>query len=297
VRLTKPYSLNSALTGPLDRNATIRFHILRDLITSGSCPQVVLDLCGPQISALLRMIEDHDLMSSFNIDAPRLSTLMDTLGPNAGRSFFFRRLKLVADKEHQAYAQRVLSARSQNLLMWRDQAHNAIQVALTVARTGKAPSIDVENCIKTTAPTTFLRTLWAELSTAASVGDMEACHRLAVFVLTMPRRLSAKKQTPPLLPIFLHVVVPSLVPVIDKQQAPEQPRSLDLLVTIVSSVLTASLHLELVGFSLGYTTASIARRLAMDLRSRPRSPTSVALTQRLSSSQSFVANFPVFTTE
>ena len=78
--------------------------------------------------------------------------------------------------------------------------------------------------------------------------------------------------------------------------------SVDLIVTIVSSVLTASLHMELAlrsvpgehKFVLAQPSAVMARRLAGDLRSKKHSPTSSAIVQRLSSSQSFVANFPVF---
>jgi len=130
---------------------------------------------------------------------------------------------------------------------------------------------------------------------------MESCRRIATFVLTMPR----SPNTPSLLPIFLFIISPALISAIDHHQPPEQTVSLELLVTIVSSVLTAALHLELAIRSvigehpsvLGQPSAAIARRFAAELRGRKGSHTSVTILQRLASSQSFVANFPVFMNE
>lgn len=147
-------------------------------------------------------------------------------------------------------------------------------------------------------PAKFIHLLWSELIVSASLGEMESCRRIATFVLTMPRSLN----TPPLLPIFLFIVLPSLIAAIDLYQPPEQTMNLELLVTIVSSALTAALHLELairsvVGehpFVLGQPTTAIARRFAAELRERKNSHTSVTILQRLASSQPFVANFPVF---
>lgn len=82
--------------------------------------------------------------------------------------------------------------------------------------------------------------------------------------------------------------------------------NVDLLVTIISSALTAALHLELAmrsimgeqhRFVLGQQVSGMARRFVTDLRARKPSHTSRTIAQRLASSQSFVANFPVFMSE
>ena len=189
-----------------------------------------------------------------------------------------------------------LSAGAQ--IAWQDHPRQAIRDALAMARSGKGPMIDIERCIKVTPPSRFLQLLWSELIISASLGEMEACRRIATFVLTMPR----SSNTPPLLPTFMHIVLPSLISTIDRQHPPEQTVNVELLVTIVSSVLMAAMHLEWAlrsvsgehRFVLGQPSAAMARRLATDLRARKYSHTSGTIAQRLTSSQSFVANFPVF---
>ena len=168
-------------------------------------------------------------------------------------------------------------------------------------RSGKAPALYIERYIRITPPSKFLHLLWSELAVSASLGEMEICRRIATFVLTMPR----SPNTPPLLPIFLFIISPALIDAIDHHQPPEQTMNLELLVTIVSSALSAALHLELAIRSvmgehpslLGQPSAAIARRFAAELRERKKSHTSVTILQRLASSQSFVANFPVFMNE
>lgn len=48
---------------------------------------------------------------------------------------------------------------------------------------------------------------------------------------------------------------------------------------------------------LGQASSAVARRLAADLGSERRSPTSQNIVQRLVASQSFTANFPMFIAE
>lgn len=182
-------------------------------------------------------------------------------------------------------------------LPWDDQPRLTIQEALAVARAGKAPSIDIDRCIKICPPSKFLRILWSELVNAAATLEMENCKRIATFILTMPR--SVDSNSPPLLPLFLHML-PALINVIDTQQPPEQTMNVELIATVVSSVLCAALHLELAFpekrlLVLGQTSQSMARTLAAHLRHRGAS--SRIITQRLSSSSAFVTNFPVFLSE
>lgn len=165
---------------------------------------------------------------------------------------------------------------------WQDYPVSVIQGAFTLARAGKAPSIDVERCIKTSGASRFLQIFWREMLNA-SANEIEICQRLATFVLTTPRRLG--RDSPPLLPLFLHYIVPTLIPGIDAQHT----KSVDLLVGLISSALTAGLHLEAAlqsSYIFGQPCTSMARRLITFLRTSQHQ-TSQVLLHRLSSSQAF----------
>ena len=161
--------------------------------------------------------------------------------------------------------------------------------------------MDIQRCLKTLPPIKFLQLFWSELLAAASLGELEACRRIATFVLTTPQ----DSNMPPVLPIFLHIILPSLIADTDKQPPPEQTMSIELMVAIISSVLNAAIHLEWAMKSalgedrlmLGQSSTAASRRLALDLRRNRKSNVSNTIVQRLSSSPSFVANFPVFKSE
>jgi mediator of RNA polymerase II transcription subunit 5 len=179
-----------------------------------------------------------------------------------------------------------------------DQPRLAVREALQFARAGKAPWIDVDRCLTITSSSKFIQLLWSELSAAASLGQLEDCRRIATFIFVVfPRSPS----TPRLLPLFIHMELPSLIAMIDRQQPQEHGINVELMVTIISAVLTAALHVEWAvhtvcdsRHALGPSTMSMARRLAADLRGRKHSRTSTLIAQRLTSSPSFVANFPMF---
>ena len=133
----------------------------------------------------------------------------------------------------------------------------------------------------------------------------------------------------PLLPLFLHVVLPGIIAQADElQPKEEQTVRVDLLVNVISSVLNAALHLEWAMRSvseqqqkqtspqqrqqqtpvapsqdqlaipvLGQTSSGMARRLAVDLRRNRTSDVSKMILQRLATAHPFVANFPVFKSE
>lgn len=167
-----------------------------------------------------------------------------------------------------------------------------------MCRGGKSPDLDVERCLKVSTPIEFLRVLWAELTVCSSVGELETCRRIATYVLTTPRC----PNLPPLLPIFLHHMVPSLLMIADHQPSADQSMSLELMVAVISSALSAALHLEWAFHMtshdhkvlLGQTTTSMARRFVQDLRTRTDTRTVKMLAQRMASSQNFVTNFPMF---
>ena len=181
---------------------------------------------------------------------------------------------------------------------WQDQPRQAIRNALAMARAGKAPFLDMNRCLLVIPPSKFLLLFWSEISIAAGMGESESCRRLAIFVLTTPR----SSNSTPLLPIFLHTVLPLLITTIDRQQPPEQTINIELLVNMISSVLITAVHLEWAfrsvcnnqHYVLGQSSAAMARRLACDLRQRQKSLTSRSVAERLASLPSFVTNFPGF---
>lgn len=185
------------------------------------------------------------------------------------------------------------------LAHWLDRARKSIRDVLVASRLDDAPSLDVGRCIAFNGAVHFLSGLWQELSAIAHQGDTEMCRQLAAFVLTCPP--SPDDNVPPLLPIFLHIVVPSLILDIDRQVPAEQATSISLLVNIIISSLIGISHMEWVmralegevKQSVGQASASIARRLQSDLRYKS-SPASIMIFERLVSSTSFITSFPVF---
>jgi mediator of RNA polymerase II transcription subunit 5 len=159
-----------------------------------------------------------------------------------------------------------------------------------------------------------LQIFWAEIQAAANMGETEVCRRIATFVLTTPI-MDDKKSTAhhyPLLPIFLHVVLPGIIVETDRlPPQEEQTMRVDLMVVVISSALSAAMHLEWAlrsvsipdpqsGSSqspspvLGQTSSGMARRMALDLRRNRKSEVSKMMLQRLAASHPFVVNFPVF---
>ena len=181
---------------------------------------------------------------------------------------------------------------------WSEQARQIIRDALQLGRAGKAPAVDIDRCLAILKPLAFIHLLWFELAEASRMGPIEVCKQLGTFILTMP----PSTNSPRLLPLFLHVVLPSIIGGIDSQLPSElKALNIDLLVGIVSSTLCATFQLEVALHTLrgdehvlSPSSMYMARRLASDLRRGKESQTSNLLTKGLAGNPSFVANFPVF---
>ncbi|TFK57207.1 hypothetical protein OE88DRAFT_1671027 [Heliocybe sulcata] len=259
--------------------ALAHLEALQTLLTSSACPRPVLRLCSPNVLRLFSVPSMRDAAKAAGIDAAaivQLSTLaLAPLGRTAAQG--------------QADLNRALP--------WVDQPRGAIRDCLQAARNGKAPALDIDRCLLILSPIKFLRLLWSELLVAAYEGGIEVCRRVATYALTMPR----SSNSPPLMPVFLHVVLPSLITAIDQQPPTNQGMALELLVSVISYTLTASLHTEWALHTvcgddrpvLGQSTAGMAKRLSNELR-RKSSPTAEIVAHRLGSASSFVANFPMF---
>lgn len=188
---------------------------------------------------------------------------------------------------------------------WEFQPRNLVRQALASANTGKVPVFDIERCLAIIGVRAFFDHLWRELLAAASIGKMEICRRFAAFVLspTTGPTTESPNNIPPLLPIFLHVYVPSLLVLIDGQAPSEQTLSVQLLSAIVISALTFAVNFEramlkpMEGIGSrdvkvhNLPCSAMARRLRLDLR-KARSPSALALFQKLSASSSFISTFP-----
>jgi hypothetical protein len=184
---------------------------------------------------------------------------------------------------------------------WVDQAALAIRHAITQAGSGQVPVLDVPRCIMSTTPTGFLHTLWRELLASTLInGPAQVAPRLAVVVLTAPRVHLSPGITTCLLPLFLQLALPRIVLNIDDQE-PQDANSLELLVVIIPSALTATLCLERASVTeknnptRNTSAMAMSRDLARWLQSqRAKSATCKALLQRLAAMSSFRTQFPVF---
>ncbi|EKM61173.1 uncharacterized protein PHACADRAFT_134473 [Phanerochaete carnosa HHB-10118-sp] len=260
--------------------------ILQTLLQSPSCPGPVLRLSAHQV---LRTLPPK------TTPQPSQSP-MKAFDPMLLRKLALQALGLPAPAEEDAATE---PPRPQPLQIT-DPVVHAIRGSLNDARTGKAPSLDVERCLLFTNPIKFLTVFWMELTLASAMGELEAPRRLATFVLGTPRA----PQSPPLLPVFLHVVLPTIIASADNLAPAEQTIMVELIVGIISSALTAALFVEWALLSvckeqrlvLGQPALTMARRLSGELR-KAHSPTSTVIMQRLGASSSFMANFPTFMTE
>jgi len=261
-------------------NAPFHLEVLKTLLLSPSCPPTVLRLSA---SAILRLFP-----------TPKQDNLRPgTFNPSALRLIALKALGRSVDDSPQAPP-----PTKDRGIAWTDYGLHAIRDALAAARTGKAPTLDINRCLLFTSPPKFLTMLWRELVMAAAMGEMEAPRRIATFVLTMPRG----SHSPPLLPIFLHILLPGLVNQADGLSSSDQMTTVELLIAIVTSTLTSALHLEYALLSvcgeqylvLGQSVAAMSRRLGSDLRKDGNGQTARILVQRLASLPTFVANFPTF---
>ncbi|KAI0307798.1 hypothetical protein B0F90DRAFT_1813191 [Multifurca ochricompacta] len=251
-------------------------NVLRVLLLSPKLPRPVLSLCGPSVVRLLSEVQG--VSQPFDVAALRLEVIK-VMGVTVAEPI------------------------PTSSLRWADQPRRAVQNALALIQSGKAPFLHVTACLVETSTTDFLQTFWSELNVSIKTGVMaDAARRLAVFVLATPR----VPRTPPLMPIFLHNVLPSLLDEFDNPKLGQTiPGDLELLIAIISSSLMAALQLERAlyitsgeqVYPLGSSSSSMARRLALDLRHRKISSKGKLIAQRLTSSQAFVTSFPIFKTE
>ncbi|EJD03833.1 uncharacterized protein FOMMEDRAFT_154950 [Fomitiporia mediterranea MF3/22] len=274
-----------------DFNTPIHLETLQTLVESSLCPKAVISLTGHGILALAT----DPRASVIESKSPKLSFKAANLRAIASKALG------IDDSESSDAKLKSLSIPSSH---WLDQPRKSIREFFNAARAGRAPAFDVGRCVAVLGPTRFLRLLWDELDTPAKLGELEVSRRLATYVLLCPPAATGAGagRTPPLLPIFLGSVLHGLLTRLDLKAPAEQTLGIELLVSVLTSSLTGLLHLEWALRAVGADTqienhayqpsVTIARRLAADLR-RSKSPSAAIVIQRLSSSPSFVANFPV----
>jgi len=269
-----------------DFEAPVHLEVLQTLLQAPQCPLPVLCLIAHGILAMtadpkLQDFEKRNPNSPFNSKALR-GLALKALGISED------------DKSESAANPLALGPQAS----WLDPPRNSIRDAIAAARTGKAPSFDVARCVLVAGPTRVISILWDEVSTAAQMGSLEIGRRLATYALLCP----PSGRVPPLLPLFFGSFMHTLLSRIDKDKPAEQTINIELLVAVISSSLTGILHFEWalrvgetqaeVRHPVGQPSVTIAKRLAIDLK-RSKSSTADIVMQRLSSSPSFVANFPM----
>lgn len=253
---------------------------LETILSHKDCPRTVLHITRQQI---LRLYSD-----------PKARTSTDTL-PNMN--------ELVGN------VLKVSPPTSQNIKeqgAWLHEPRNIVRHALASADAGKLPTFDIARCLSMTNVRTFFDFAWREMLAAASIGKIEICRRFATVLLAPTSGTSMESCTPsvpPLLPLFLHAYIPSLLVWIDNQPSTsDQNLSVQLLAAIVVSALTFAAHFERALLSSSTMTteggvkgpipcSAMVRKLRIDLR-KLKGWSALQLFQKLSTSSTFVSTFP-----
>lgn len=262
---------------------------------SPTLPRPVLTLCGPSVVRLLS--EWRGGTQSFDVTALRQEVIKAT-GITVSGS-----VSLLLSRPPHLPESKEPIPNSPSSPNGADQSRRAVQDALVLLQSGKPPFLNVAACLVETPAIEFLQTFWLALNMPIKIdATADAAKRLAVFILATPRA----SPTPPLLLIFLHNLLPSIIDKFDNPNLGQaMTGDLELLIAIISSSLMAALQLERAlyttsgeqVFVLGSSSSAMASRLALGLRHRKSSSKGKVIAQRLTSSQTFVANFPVFKTE
>ncbi|TRM66177.1 mediator complex subunit Med5-domain-containing protein [Schizophyllum amplum] len=260
-------------------------HVTTFIVRREGCPRAVLRLCGPELLAMAATIgkgppdarhNPYELFGMANVRKKVMDATKRQLPGAFLPSFYGKTIPTQIPL----------------------QPKQALHYAISQAVASKAPGLDIERCLVATSPIPFLQALWAALAAAHTLDEIESSRRIAVFVLTTPPCAG----TPPLLPTFLHALVPPLIVHLDRLPTAENVMLVELLSIILSSALTAALHVEwafqtvskgAAPVVLGQSSMTMARSLAAELRRRKSSPSSAAVLQRLCASQAFTTNFPV----
>jgi len=258
--------------------------------------------------ALVRVFSDPRARGSGRTPPPSLVNLLNTVNKRLG----------LPEKPATALAQQT---------PWVNPLPHTRQVIREALRRDKPASLDVDAILLHTAPTKFLHLFWSELSVAASMGNMDQCRRLATHVLVIVPSTSSGGCVPPLMPVFLHSILPSVIAKMDREFSsssgpssgahttglglntpgggglngtntstnPEHTVQIELLASVLSSSLLAAFHTEWAWRSicgeqkylLGQSSRLMARGLADKLKVKKTSQTSRLVGQRLAAAPGF----------
>jgi len=263
----------------------------------------VLSLCA---QALVRAFSDPRARGNGGTPPPPLVNLWNTV--NKGLGF--------PEKPATALVQQT---------PWVNPLPHTRQVIREALRRDKPASLDIDAILLHTPPTKFLHLFWSELSVAASMGNIDQCKRLATHVLVIvPSASSSGGCVPPLMPVFLHSILPSVIAKVDREFSsdslssgghanldpntpggglngtavsisPEHTVQIELLASVLSSSLFAAFHAEWAWRSicgeqkylLGQSSRLMARGLADKLKVKKTSQTSRLVGQRLAAAPGF----------
>ncbi|KAI0080109.1 hypothetical protein K474DRAFT_395481 [Panus rudis PR-1116 ss-1] len=270
--------------------------VLQMLLLSPTCPPVILHLsAGSILRSLPKGLIPMSNTETFDTTPLRHAALQSLGMPPEGQYTVFSNRTSLTQGYFSISDPPALPNAAELNPDWLHTPINTLRTALDEVDAGKVPWVDIDRSCLIMPPTKFLFTLFIEL---APLRQIEALRRISTFILTAPR----SPRSPPLLPIFLHVTLPALLQWFDSA-ATDQSLAAELLVSTIYSAMTAALHLEWAlqnvcseeRSPLGEPTSSMARRLGGDLRRQgSNSPVGSMILKRLTSSQSFITNFPTF---
>lgn len=279
--------------------------IISTLLSSSLCPKPVMSLSA---QALVRAFSDPRAKGNGPAPPPALVNLWNTINKGLG----------LPEKPGESLVQQT---------PWVNPLPRARQVIREALRRENPASLDIDAILLHTPPTKFLHLFWSELSVAASMGNMDQCKRLATHVLVIVPSTSSGGCVPPLMPVFLHSVLPSVIAKMDKEFSsgsgpssgghatnlglstpsggglnggnastnPEHTVQIELLASVLSSSLLAAFHTEWAWRSicgeqkylLGQSSRLMARGLADKLKVKKTSQTSRLVGQRLAAAPGF----------
>ncbi|EJT97818.1 hypothetical protein DACRYDRAFT_111335 [Dacryopinax primogenitus] len=250
------------LTAEVERQApysSLHWDVLQTLVMSESCPRVVLVVTG---GAVLRLLGNGRLRALDPQGAGVGERATDggpggAGGPGEGlgglREVVGRLLCL--DQDRDPFTDR---RHTHTLPSWSDNCQTAIREAFTSAHLNRATTLDVDAYLSVLRPPEFVHILWDACVSGASMGAMDGCRIVSSFLLSGLR----SPASPPLLPYFLLVFVPTLLVDLDRQ-TPPQSTTLDTLVTIITSACHLSFQLER-----SFLKLADGALLSLELRSR-----------------------------
>ncbi|KZO96237.1 hypothetical protein CALVIDRAFT_555303 [Calocera viscosa TUFC12733] len=220
--------------------SSLHFEILQMILVSESCPKPVLAVTG---ASVLRLLTNTRLVNAMQAGGVNVQGMRDVVN---------KALCTTEDPFTDHNYRHTLPA-------WSDNCQSAVREAFTQAQMNKVTTLEVDRYLDILRPREFVDILWDACLSGASMGAMDGCRIVTAFLLSGLR----SPTSPPLLPYFLLVFVPSLLSDLDRQSPQQSNATMDTLVTIIVSACHLSFQLER-----SFLKIADGAPLSIELRSR-----------------------------